>query len=164
MYSIVTNYKIVSEFKKCRYFKTNLGISSTIDKGGNRILNEKDKFGYFYNNQYRTTILGQGNIGDIKIYCDHYIKEDMIAVYHDIEEFTFDVDFKLLHEKGIDFYLGHILKEVESQYEERVKLNIEKKMEEKKKGNPDIVSLNPGSVTYEDLKAYLEQQSKNRYS
>ena len=48
-YNIVTNSLIVNEVKKCRYFRTNLGLVTTIDKGGNRVFNEKDKFSYFYN-------------------------------------------------------------------------------------------------------------------
>lgn len=165
-YSIVTNSVVMAEIKKCRYFKVSLGLASTmIDKSGRRIANEMDKFAFFYNNQYKTIIYGQGNVGDIRFYADHFIKDPVIAVYlgSNNEEFVFTVDFKLISEKGIDHYLGHILKEVETQYEERVKTETEKKMEPKKKGNPDIVTLNPGNVTYDDLKAYMEQKNSERY-
>ena len=40
-YNIVTNSVVVYEVKKCRYFKTNLGIAATVDKGGNRQFNDK---------------------------------------------------------------------------------------------------------------------------
>lgn len=166
-YNIVTNSVVMAEVKKCRYFKVSLGLASTlIDKSGRRIANENDQFAFFYSDQYKTIIYGQGNVGDIKFYIDHFIKEPIMAVYFgsNNEEFTFTVDFKLISDKGIDHYLGHILKEVESQYEERVKTETEKKMEPKKKGDPNLITLNPGSVTYEDLKAYLELQNKNRYS
>ena len=79
------------------------------------------------------------------------------------EEFIIDVDFELIKEKGIDFYLGHILKKIEEEHEERVKLNIEKKSEPKPVGNSDMVTFNPGAVRYEDLKAYLEKQNSQRY-
>ena len=166
-YNIVTNSVVISEIKKCRYFKINLGLSTTlIDKGGHRVANENDQFSLYYGNQYKTIIYAQGNIGDMKFYTDHFIKDPIMAVYSgpNFEEFVFTIDFKLLAEKGIDFYLGHILKEVESQYEERVKTETEKKLEPKKQGDADMILKNPGSVTYSDLKAYLDAQNKNRYS
>ena len=70
---------------------------------------------------------------------------------------------QLIKEKGIDFYLGHILKKVEEEHEERIKANIEKKAEPKPTGNSEMVTFNPGSVRYEDLKAFLEQQNAQRY-
>ena len=36
-------------------------------------------------------------------------------------------------------------------------------MEPKPTGNPELVTFNPGSVTYEDLKAFLEKQNAERY-
>ena len=56
-YNIVTNFKIINEFKKrSRYFKINLGIVNTVDKNGNRVLNDKDNFANFYNTSYKATI------------------------------------------------------------------------------------------------------------
>lgn len=164
-YNVVTNSVVMTEVKKCRYFKVNLGLASTFDKGGHKVFNDKDPFSYFYNIQYKTTIYGQGNVGDIKFYVDHFIKEPVMAVYvgSTNEEFVFNVDFKIIKENGIDYYLGHILKEVETQYEERIKNETQKKMESKKKGDPSLVMNNPGSVTYEDLKAYLEKRNSERY-
>lgn len=164
-YNIVTNSEVVKEIKRCKFFKTNLGLASTIDKGGNRILNEADKFSYYYNMQYKTTIYAQGNIGDMKFYTDLYIKEPIMAIYYgpNSEEFIFNVDFKIISEKGIDWFLGNMLKEVESLYEQRVKDNTEKEKEVKKEGNPDLVTFNPGAVTYSDLKSYLEKQNSERY-
>jgi hypothetical protein len=65
--------------------------------------------------------------------------------------------------KGIDFYLGHILKEVEEKYEEKVKNDELVKLETKPVGNPDMVLQNPGNVSYADLKAYMEKRNKQRY-
>jgi hypothetical protein len=164
-YNVVTNSVVMQEVKRCRYFKTNLGLASTVDKNGNREFNDRDKFAYYYNTQYRTTIYAQGNVGDIKFYVDVFIKEPLIAVYvgPEHEEFIINVDFELIKEKGIDFYLGHILKKVEDEHEERVKASAEKKVETKTTGNADLVKMNPGSVRYEDLKAFLEQQNAQRY-
>jgi hypothetical protein len=36
-------------------------------------------------------------------------------------------------------------------------------MEPKKAGNSEMVTFNPGAVTYEDLKAYMEKQNAERY-
>lgn len=164
-YNIVTNSLVVYEVKKCRYFKTNLGLAATVDKGGNRTFNDKDKFSFYYNTQYRTTIYAQGNVGDIKFYTDVFIKDPVMAVYvgPEHEEFLIDVDFQLIKEKGIDFYLGHILKQVETKHEERIKENSEKKAEPKPAGNSEMITFNPGAVRYEDLKAYLEKQNAERY-
>jgi hypothetical protein len=164
-YNVVTNSFVIQEIKKCRYFKINLGLASTVDKGGNREFNDKDKFSFYYNTQYRTTIYAQGNVGDIKFYTDVFIKDPVMAIYvgPENEEFLIDVDFGLIKEKGIDFYLGHILKKVEEEHEERIKANTEKKAEPKPAGNSEMVTFNPGAVRYEDLKAYLEQQNAQRY-
>ena len=163
-YNIVTNYKIISDFKnRSKYFKVNLGIVNTIDKSGDRILNNKDNFAYFYNNNYKTTIFAQGNIGDIRFYIDHYIKDDVMAFYYKEEEFLFDYDRKMIGEKGVDFFLGHIIKKIETEYEERIKEVELKKSEPKILGDPTKISKNPGLVNYEDIKAYLNAQNKMRY-
>lgn len=164
-YNIVTNSVVMCEVKKCRYFKVNLGLASTMENNGNREFNNKDKFSFYYNSQYKTTIYAQGNVGDIKFYVDVFVKDLVMAIYvgPEFEEFLIEVDFEMIKEKGIDFYLGYILKKVEEENEERIKLNVEKKMEPKPVGNPELVTYNPGSVKYEDLKAYLDQQNKERY-
>ena len=90
-YNVVTNSFVMSEVKRCRYFKINLGVASTVDRNGNREFNDQDKFSYYYNTQYRTTIYAQGNVGDIKFYVDHAIRDDNFALYYgdNFEEFTY---------------------------------------------------------------------------
>jgi len=163
--NIVAGMQTVQNFKNSKFFRQNLGLVATVDKNGRRVLNEKDKFSFFYNRQYRTTIYAQGNVGDIKFYGDHYIKDETFAVYFgdNFEEFIFKFDFNLVKEKGIDFYLGHILKEVEEKYEEKVKNDELKKIEVTPQGDPDMVFKNPGGVSYADLKAYMEKRNKERY-
>lgn len=158
-YNIVTNNKICQLLKsKSKYFKTSLGIINTIDKNGDRVYNDRDKFAYFYNTEYKTTIHASGNIGDIMFYVDHYINEDVLAVYLNSEEFIFKLDQKILEEKGPDFYIGHVLKELETKHEERVREAELKKLEVKRESNPDILTKNPGSVRYDDIKAYIERK------
>jgi hypothetical protein len=164
MLNIVSSYQTLQEFKKSRYFRVSLGLVPTVEKNGSRVYNDKDRFAKFYNIQYNTTIYGQGNIGDIKFYVDHYIKDSSFAVYtEDFQEFLFQLDPLLIRDKGIDFYLGHILKTTEEEYDERVKANELKKIEEKPVGVSDKIFSNPGNVNYEDLKAYLAEKNKSRY-
>ena len=163
-YNIVTNFKINQVFKSSRYYRVNLGLISTIEsRSGDRVLNNRDEFAYYYNNMYRTTIYGQGNIGDIFIYVDHYIKEDKIAFYYDKEEFIFDFDEKIVNEKGADFYFGGLIKNIEEKNQERIKEKEEKIEQQKQEvGNANKVFENPGSVRYADLKAYMEKSRMER--
>jgi hypothetical protein len=162
---IVASYQTITEFKRSRYFKINLGLVATVEKNGKRTFNSSDKFSYHYYGQYKATIYGQGNVGDIKFYVDHFIKDETFAVYYGetFEEFLFKFDRVIVSKNNIDFYLGHILKSVEEQYEERVKNEEIKKLEVKPEGNAENIIKNPGNVTYADLKAYLENKQKERY-
>lgn len=166
IYNVVTNFFVIEEIKKCRYFRKNLGVVATVEAGPTRNLNDKDKFAYQYQLTYKTFIYAQGNVGNIKFYVDHYIKDPVMAVYcgDNFEEFIYDVDFKFIKEKGIDHFLGHILKETDNSYEERAKQNLLKKEEQKKQeGDPSKVVNNPGAVTWSDVKAYLELQNQQRF-
>jgi len=136
-----------------------------MDKNGKRTSNERDKFAAFYNSVYKSTIYAQGHVGDIKFYTDHYVKDNTIAVYYtdSFEEFLFEWNENFVQAKGVDSFLGHILINVEEQYEERVKNEELRKLEDKPKGNADMITMNPGAVSYADLKAYLDKKQKERY-
>lgn len=163
--NIVTNYQVIGKIKTSRYFRTNLGIVATVEKNGSRAYNEKDAFSKFYNTTYNTIIYAQGNIGNIKLYTDHFIREPVMAVYYgdNFEEFILEWDEAKFKEKGMDSYLGFILKETESQYEEKRKNDELKKLEEKPAGNADAIIMNPGAVSYADVQAYLEKKRQERY-
>lgn len=168
-YNIVTNYKIIQEAKKYKHYKVSLGYSSTTKNGDNRVLNEKDKFAYFYNKRYNTTIYGQGYIGDISFYTDHFIKNDVLAIYADFEEFIFDFQPDLCNEKGIEWYLGSLFMKIEEQLAKENEIVKERtiKIEENKDGNPYKLvkghpDYNPGNVTFEDVKAYKEAQRQGK--
>lgn len=162
---IVAGFHTINNFKRSKYFRVNLGLSATMDKNGKRLINDKDKFANFYSTTYKATIYAQGNVGDIKFYTDHYIKDSTIAAYYNdnFEEFLFEWDDEKITEKGVDAFLGYILKSVEEQYEERVKKEELKKMEPKAEGNAEMILKNPGAVSYADLKAYLEKKQQERY-
>jgi hypothetical protein len=69
----------------------------------------------------------------------------------------------MVSKNNLNFYIGHILKSVEEQYEERVKNEEIKKLEVKPDGIADNILKNPGNVSYADLKAYLDAKQKERY-
>lgn len=165
MLHIVSSFNTINKFKQSKYFRNNLGLVATVEKNGSRTYNKNDKFSYFYNTNYNTTIYAQGNIGDIKFYTDHYIRDNKFGVYSGdtFEEFIFEFDDKLLSKKGMDFYLGSIIKEVEEKYEERVNKKELKKIEKEKEGDPNVIFNNPGNVTYADLKAYMKSKQEKRY-
>ena len=77
---------------------------------------------------------------------------------------VFEIKNGRVKEKGIDFYLGHILKESEIKYEEKKKNDELKKIEEKPLGNPDLILQNPGVVSYADIQAYMEKKRQERYN
>lgn len=162
---IVTSYNLIGQFKMSKYFKLNLGLVATLDKGGRREANTKDRFAYFYNNQYKTQIYAQGNVGDIKFYTDHAIKDTSVAVYfgETFDEFVFKFDKQIVSEKGMDFYIGYLMKCVEESFEERKAKDELRKLEPESIGDPNKIFTNPGNVTYADLKAYLELKQKNRF-
>lgn len=164
MYNIVTKYSIIFELKKSKHWTQNLGVVTTVEHNGQRKYNEKDKFSFDYNTQYKTNIQMQGTIGDIIVYLDYYINDEVIALYYNSEEFVYQWDSQLVKDKGIEFYLGHLLKKMHTEYEDRIKKSEDKNGEVKKEGDPNILKTNPGAVTYEDLKAYLAEKNKNRYS
>lgn len=162
-YNIITNYSI-NQFLKTnsKYYKVNLGQSLTFeDKSGDRVLNQKDQFAFVYNKFYKAQIFKQGMIGDITFYTDHDIREDIIVLYIDREEFVHQFDRNFIQLKGVDAYLGHILKISQEEFE---KINNEESesVDTHKIGESDKVIQNPGSVTYADLKAYLEKKNQER--
>ena len=158
-YQIVTNQYVMSFIKKSQYFQVDLGVAVTMERQGERILNEADTFAGSYNYQYKTSIYAQGRIGDILFYVDYGILDNTIAAYHNLEEFIFEFDQKMVEEKGISAYLGFLLKSIDVQYSERKQIEEDKKEESKQQvGQADKLIKNPGAVTYEDIKAYIKQK------
>lgn len=170
--NIVTGRHTIEKFKKSNYWKTNLGLSyTTILKDGRRVVNQEDEFSHYYNTLYKTVIYTQGSIGDIKFYADLQIKDNSIAIYDkDQEEYIIPMDDILVKENGVNWFLGHLIKEVEIKRQDRIE-DIEKNRKlreeaakEVKVGDPNKLFTNPGSVTYDDLRAYMEQKRKSRFN
>jgi hypothetical protein len=66
-------------------------------------------------------------------------------------------------EKGAEFYLGHLIKKVELELEQKKEVKTLEK-NTKKQGNADLVTKNPGAVSYEDIRAFVEKQRLERLS
>lgn len=166
-YIVTARQTIDNVFKRCKYFRSNLGIVSTVDKNGSRKLNDKDKFAFYFNSLYKTTIYASGNVGDVKFYYDIYINDKSIGVYigddGSYDEFIFEYDKSLKEEKGIDNYIGYLLKESETEYEKRREEEKIKREAPKPSGNSQKLSLNPGNVTYDDIIAYKKSKNKKRF-
>ena len=157
-YNIVTNLRVIEEIKKYKHFIVSLGFANYIDEGPFKVLSDKDKFAYYYNKLYNTNVQGKGIIGNINFYVDHYIIKNIMIIYYNKEEFVFEFDFSTAREKGIEWYLGSLLKKIE----EKLSLDeIEKnRIVIEKKGDPYKVLNNPGQATFEDIKAYQEAKHK----
>jgi len=165
-YQIVTGLNIMTDIKKSPYFRQNLGFSNTVDTDQGRVFRETDGFQYFYNTKYKTNIFGQGNIGNIMFYTDHYIIKDEVALYKDKDEYIFPYDRSVIKERGINFFLGSLLKKLAEEEGQRVKdiaNEAVRREEDKCKADSEKIFENPGSVNFDDLQEYLKKQRENRY-
>ncbi len=165
MYNVVCGLNTISDIKKCRYFKVKLGLASTkIERSGERVPNDDDQFSFHYNEKYRTPIYMQGSIGDINFYTDHYISDNTIYIFHVKEEFIFKFDRNMVKEKGIEFYLGHLIKNIETENQERILKSKQDEIKTKRDADPGLLTKLPGSVRYDDIKAYIEKRNSERFT
>ena len=168
-FHIVTGKSTIPFFNFFRYFKTNLGIVSTVDKDGSgtRVLNDKDRFAFYFNSLYKTTIYGSGNVGDVKFYYDLYINDNTVAVYigdgGEYDEFIYKFERTTFDDKGVDNYIGYLLKESETEYANRQEEQKIQREAPKPIGSSEKLMVNPGSVRYEDIQAYLDEQRNKRF-
>jgi hypothetical protein len=166
-YNCVASLSVIQELKKCKYFSRDLGSTITVpDKNGDRVFNQKDQFSYIYNVHYKASIQRMGNIGDIVIYVDHQLIKPVILLYKNSEEIVEEYNYQIAKEKGIESYLGSLLKRLEEHCQSLIdKEEASKKVVvEVKKGSADVITMNPGNVKYEDLQVYLKQKAQNRFN
>lgn len=157
MINIVCSVKVSNELKKSKYFKSNLGLSISHEDG--RGLRRSDKFLNFYMDRYRSAIFAFGNIGMIKLYYDHFIKGDTMAIYNETDENVFEYDYSYSKENGIDNYLGKLIHEIETKNDK-----VEELPEDVYIGDPSKILNNPGQVRYADLVKYLEEKRKSKFT
>ena len=154
-FNIVTSLRINNEIKKSKYYQVSLGHIIT-DMNNRGALNTQDNFASYYFKKNKHSIFGQGIIGDISFYTDHYIREDKMLIYFDKDEYKYDFDFALCNEKGISSYLGLIIKEIEDKRKEQTEKIINDLNEMPAKGDYMKVIKTPWAVTQEDILAYAE--------
>jgi hypothetical protein len=162
MINIVTTENINNLIKsKSKYYRTNLGFVNTIEqKSGDRTLNDKDQFVFLYVKNGGNLLYSKGTIGKIRFYVDYHIKNNMILFFYGKDKYEFEPDMRMITEQGSDFYIGHLIKKIETEMAEKVAQIEEQKKQQS--GDPNRVLTNPGEVTYEDVKAYLEKQRLER--
>ena len=163
MYNFVAKKSIIDSFKSSKYFKVNMGHSMSVDDGGQRKfqINDKDKFAKFYHTKYNIALLSEGNIGSLNFFSAYYIDEDIVVVFFDDKDFVFVHEPDRLRREGVDSYLGSIIKEIETSYEDELAGaggNIDKSLHGMEGGNADKLTENPGSVTWEDIQAYYKKK------
>ena len=66
--------------------------------------------------------------------------------------------FDIINKKGVDFYIGHLIKNSNQLMEKRTgtKLGIVKE-----ESLDEIIMKNPGSMTYEQLQKYIASKKNN---
>ena len=162
--NIVANSNIMSIFKESNHFIKNLGYAATKELNNQRLLADYDLFIKFYGTEYKTIIYSQGSIGDISFYTDHYVNNNVFGVYcgNEFKEIIFNFDFNLKNEKGIDFYIGYIIKKVEEELDSKIIKNTNND-ETIISGQANKLITNPGNVTYDDVRAYILEKQKHRY-
>ncbi len=161
MYNFVAPKFISDEFKKSRWFKTNLGRNVSLrDKDQTRFeINPEDKFVKYYFDKYKVLIQSEGAIGSLGFFTDYYINGQIVAVYYKDKEFIFEHNKQHLLNNGIDDYIGSIIKEIEVKYIQEVENADDIKINTNV--DPDKLITNPGSVTWADILAMKQKQKNN---
>ena len=166
MLKFISNKSIISQFKASKLFKTDLGRSFlNTGKGGLKAdLSRQEEFVQFYHGKTNGVKLHkEGSIGQIEFYTDYTIR-DQVIVYYDQYDFTFVHNQKTMRDKGIEKYLGSIIKEVETKFLPNIKHveNEEKgiSQEEKMARAQNKIKTNPGMVTYDDIKELLKNKKR----
>jgi hypothetical protein len=166
MFNFVASQRTISKIKQgSKYFTPYLGMAfTTEDKDGRKFrINDKEKFAKDYFEKSGRMAYSQGKIGSINFFVDHYITDSLVLCYYNDEEVAFEYLDHTAKEKGVDAYLGSMIKKVESIYAEEVtskKENMTERDINQMPGDASKLYTNPGQVTYDDIKKYM-QQKKN---
>ncbi len=162
MFNFVASQRTITKIKQgSKYFTPYLGMAfTTEDKDGRKFrINDKEKFAKGYFDRTGRMAYSQGKIGSINFFVDHYITDNLVLCYYNDEEVSFEFLESSVREKGVDAYLGSIIKKVESIYAEEVTEKKEAMTErdiDKMPGDANKLFTNPGQVTYDDIKKYMQ--------
>lgn len=163
-YFVVSSYKTINYIKSSsRYYKTNLGFSVSIDMGDDKVVSDKDRFAFAWQGSKGNPIFSSGEIGNVHFYVDHSQKEPHLICVHNFEEFIFELDTIYIKEKGMDSFIGKMIKQVDEKFKtpenENSSSTLPNTPEVLPQGNSEKLFKNPGQVRYEDVQEYL--RSKN---
>lgn len=159
MYVFVAPKNISNEFRRSKWFKTNLGRNVTLrDKDQTRFeISPDDTFVKFYYDKYKVLVMSEGSIGTINFYTDYYINGNVVAIYYKDKEFVFEHEPNKIIENGIDDYIGSIIKEIVTKYSAEIENAEDLKI--KSGVDPEKIYSNPGSVTWDDIVAMKKKQN-----
>ena len=161
MYNFVTSPNLANIWKGSKLFKTSLGRSITKKSGEDKRkmeINNKDVFVKFYLEKKNKVPYLVGNIGQLNFFKDHYLKNDDITIFYSDKEFNFEHNEEKLKKEGVNSYIGSFIKEIEEKYSDEL-VDV-KPIDVTKEGDPRNLFKNPGTASYEDLKAYLKEKNK----
>lgn len=166
-YFVVSSYKTINNIKNSsRYYKTNLGFSVSIDMGDDKVVSDKDRFAFAWQGSKGNSIFSSGEIGNVHFYVDHSQKDPHLICVHNFEEFIFDLDTFYIKEKGMDSFIGKMIKEVDEKFrtpkDENSSSALENIPEVLPHGNSEKLFKNPGQVRYEDVQEYLRSKNLRR--
>ncbi len=158
MYNIIAPKRIIDQFKRSKWFKVNLGRNVSLrDKDQTRFeINPEDVFVKFYFEKYKVLIQSEGMIGTINFFSDYYINGDIVVIYYKSKEFIFQHEAERINKNGVDDYIGSIIKEIVTKYQEE--LDVVDDIETDNKIDPEKVVNNPGAVTWDDIVAMKKKQ------
>ena len=134
-------------------------------KGGLKAdLSRQEEFVQFYHGKTNGVKLHkEGSIGQIEFFTDYTIR-DQVIVFYDQYDFTFIHNQRTMRDFGIEKYLGSIIKEVETKFLPNIKKDeeIDKGItaEQKMQMAQDKIKINPGMVTYDDIKELLKNKKR----
>jgi hypothetical protein len=159
-WSIIGPEYYIKEFQKSKYFQKTLGTALTTENkntGGRELV--KNDFKTWYYKKFKSLLFLEGKIGPLELYTDYYIKKNVLGFFlkenPDDYQYAIDWDGNYITENGIDSWLGKILKDVNESIEEE---NIKPK--EEKVGDGNKLYTNPGEVSWDDLKDYMNKKKK----
>jgi len=160
-FKFVSNKSIISKFKSSKLFKTDLGRSFTNSgKGGIKAdFSRQEDFVRNYYEANNQMLHKEGNIGKIEFYSDFRVN-NKIKVFYENYDFIFDYDMTSLRDKGVEAYLGSILKDIEINLLPNMKPKKVEKIELSEEQRIALaqqkIKTNPGAVTYDDIKDIIK--------
>lgn len=162
--NLVGSFQNIHFFKSSKWFRRNMGKSVMMNKNQKSdhfSISGNDVFQQFYYEKFGSVCQMEGSIGPgIRLWTDHNIRDNSMGIMIDNKFAEMEFETPIANELGPDEYLGRWLKDVSSRAS---KEELEEMaMERMKMGKPDLLTTNPGAVTYEDIMAWIDIEKKKK--